>query len=418
MWCLYLQKFGANAIMATDLKDPDLYLDAVPYKLFARLRADNPVCWNPESDGPGFWSILKYDDITRVSKDPRTFSSAHENGGHRIFNENEVAVGNTGSSAIGVPFISTDAPLHRLYRAAVLPGLKLARVRDMNERLRQRIDKLLDAVAQESGEFDFVRAIAAPFPLMTLAELFGVPEEDIDKLYIWSNALVGEDDPSIRVSPDQAANSIGEMIEYASYIFADRRKEPKDDILSMLAHADFDGTSISRADFLGTFILLLVGGNETTRNSISHGMIAFTQAREQWHKLRRQSNLMSSAVREIVRFASPILHMRRTATCDTRIGDQAIKHGDKVVMWYVSGNRDESVFENAQRFDIEQPRPLHLGFGTGEHTCIGNRLAEVQISLMFAALGERFPDLHITGPGRRMRSNFINGFLSLPARLA
>ena len=400
---------------AIDLKDPDLYIDGVPYALLADLRREAAVHWNPESDGAGFWSVLCYDDIVAISKDPETFSSAYEHGGHRIFNENERGVAELGAGTVGVPFISTDPPLHRWYRNAVLPGLKLARVREMGPRLKARIASLLDRVETLDGEFDFVRHIAAPFPLLTLAELFGVPAEDIDRLYDWSNALVGEDDPSLRVSPEQTVALLGEMLDYASFIFDARRREPQDDILSMLAHGQLNGEPISRADFLGTFILLLVGGNETTRNSIAHGMVAFTANPAQWELLAARRELMSSAVREIVRYASPVFHMRRTATRDTAIAGQAVRAGDKVVLWYMSGNRDERTFDDPERFDIERPGPLHVGFGTGEHTCLGNRLAEVQIALMFEALLERMPTLRITGPGRRMRSNFINGYLELPA---
>lgn len=400
-----------------DLKDPDLYLHGVPYALIADMRRAAPLHWNPESDGAGFWSVLRYDDIVAISKDPETFSSAYANGGHRIFNENERGVAELGDAGIGIPFISTDPPLHRWYRAAVLPGLKLGRVREMGDRLRARITHLIDGLQGHTGEFDFVERIAAPFPLMTLAELFGVPVDDIDKLYNWSNAMVGEDDPSLRVSPAQMADTLGEMLDYANFIFDARRKEPQDDILSMLAHGRLNGEPISRADFLGTFILLLVGGNETTRNSIAHGMVAFTENREQWRRLRDNRALMQGAVREIVRYASPVFHMRRTATRDTVVNGQALARGDKVVLWYMAGNRDELAFDEPERFDIERAGPLHVGFGTGEHTCLGNRLAEVQIGLMFDALLERMPGLRICGPGRRMRSNFINGYLHLPATL-
>ena len=401
-----------------DLKDPELYLHEVPYARFAALRQRAPLIWNPESDGAGFWSVLGYEDISAISKDPKTFSSAYANGGHRIFNENERGVGDLGSSAIGIPFISTDPPLHRAYRAAVLPGLKLTRVREMEDRLKARIDDLLNKVAGFSDEFDFVQHIAAPFPLMTLAELFGVPVSDIDKLYEWSNAMVGEDDPTLRISPEQAAATMGEMLAYASYLFDARRAAPQDDIISMLAHGKLDGDPISKADFLGTFILLLVGGNETTRNSIAHGMVAFTENPGQWDLLRSRPELMPLAVREILRYASPVLHMRRTATRDVTVNGQAVRKGDKLVLWYASGNRDERVFAAPDTFDITRDGRLHLSFGTGEHTCVGNRLAEVQIALMFEALLKRFPTLRVTGKGRRLRSNFINGYLALPARWA
>lgn len=401
--------------MALDLKDPDLYADGVPYARLAELRAAGDVHWNPEADGPGFWSVLRHADITAVSKDPQTFSSAFANGGHRIFNEHERGTAALGANAVGIPFISTDPPEHRWYRSAVLPGLKLGRVREMVPRLEARIASLLDRVQERGDSFDFVEHIAAPYPLLTLAELIGVPDADIDRLYDWSNALVGEDDPTLRISPEQMLATMGAMLDYANHLYDARHREPGDDILSMLVHTQINGQPLARADFIATFILLLVGGNETTRNSIAHGMVAFTEHRDQWEKLRSDRSLMPAAVREIVRYASPVLHMRRTATCDTQIAGVPVARGDKVVMWYMSGNRDERAFDAPERFDIERPGPLHVGFGTGEHTCVGNRLAEVQIALMFTALLDRLPGLHITGRGRRLRSNFINGFLELPA---
>jgi len=404
------------SVPAIDLKDPDLYIDGVPYALLADLRREAAVHWNPESDGAGFWSVLCYDDIVAISKDPETFSSAYEHGGHRIFNENERGVAELGAGTVGVPFISTDPPLHRWYRNAVLPGLKLARVREMGPRLKARIASLLDRVETLDGEFDFVRHIAAPFPLLTLAELFGVPADDIDRLYDWSNALVGEDDPSLRVSPEQTVALLGEMLDYASFIFDARRREPQDDILSMLAHGQLNGEPISRADFLGTFILLLVGGNETTRNSIAHGMVAFTANPAQWELLAARRELMSSAVREIVRYASPVFHMRRTATRDAVLGGQAIKAGQKVVMFYGAANRDASHFADPHALMLGRTPNEHMAFGNGPHVCLGQHLARLEMRLLWEELFSRLESFELDGEPKSMVANFVCGPKAVPVR--
>ena len=228
--------------------------------------------------------------------------------------------------------------------------------------------------------------------------------------------MVGEDDSSIRTNPEESARILGEMIEYASWIFEDRKKKPTNDILSMLANGTINKKSLTKSDFLASFILLLVGGNETTRNSISHGIVAFTRYPEQWEKLKRNPNLIVNTVKEIIRWSSPVMHMRRTAISDVVVNNQKIRAGDKVVLWYVSGNRDEAIYENPHKFDIERDASRHLGFGAGNHICIGNRLAETQLEIIFEEIVNLLPNLRVVGEGRRLRSNFINGLLTLPVR--
>ena len=402
---------------SVDLKDPDLYTSGTPHEVFARLRRECPVYWNPEADGTGFWALTKYADIATVSKDPALFSSARERGGHRLFNEHEQAIGASGDpSLFQASMISLDPPEQVRYRRMVTPGFGPKRLRNMEGGIRQRVTDLLDRVA-DKGECDFVSSVAAELPIQTLAELFDVPQADRLKLFEWSNAAIGEDDPELRSSPEHMMACLQEMQEYSARLWQDRLEHPGDDLISMLAHSRIDGEPMSKQSYLTTFVLLVVAGNETTRNSISGGLVALTEFPEQRRWLIENPALIENAVSEIVRWVSPVLHMRRTATRDTEIRGQQIRAGDKVVMWYCSANRDEDVFTDPFRFDVSrQKEPTHLGFGTGQHYCLGARLAEVQLRILFEELLRRFPDIKPIGPVKRLRSNFLSGIKSMPVR--
>jgi linalool 8-monooxygenase len=398
--------------MATDLKDPGLYAAGVPWEVFADLRRDDPVHWNPETGGAGFWSVTRHADIVEVSRQPMLFSSAHENGGHRIFNENEVGLTGAGESAIGIPFISRDPPVHTRYRKFVMPALSPGRLGDIESRIRTRGAELIAAIPL--GErVDLVPLLSAPLPLMTLAELLGVSIDLWPRLYDWTNAFVGEDDPEFRRSPEAMAATLGEFFAFAQELFQARRQEPTTDIASLLANAEIDGEPVPFGDFVGNLILVLVGGNETTRNSLSHSVAAFAASPDQWTAIRQDRDLLKSAAAEMVRHASPVMHMRRTAMRDTTIGGRPVRQGDKVVLWYIAGNRDEAVFPDADRFDVGRKGPLHVGFGAGQHVCVGSRLAEMQLRIAFDMLADRVTSFEVQAPPRRFRSNFINGLKNL-----
>jgi linalool 8-monooxygenase len=399
-----------------DLADPDLYLDHMPHELFARLRREDPVYWNAQADGPGFWAVTRHGDIVDISRQPELFSSAHENGGHRIFNENEVGLTGAGDSAIGVPFISRDPPSHGEYRKFVLPALTPNRLEGIEARVSARCARLLDETPLDET-IDIVPHLSAPLPLLTLADLLGLSFDLWPKLYEWTNAFVGEDDPDFRRSPEAMAATLAEFFAFARELFDLRRAEPGGDLASLLANARIDGEPIPFGEFVGNLILVLVGGNETTRNSLSHTLAALAAHPEQWAWLREDPDRLKIAVREMVRHASPVLHMRRTATADTRIGGRRIARGDKVVLWYVSGNRDEAVFAEPDRFDLSRPSVPHVGFGTGQHVCVGWRLAELQLRVAFHQLSRRVRRIEQVGQPRRIRSNFINGLKNLDLRL-
>ena len=404
------------AAPSPDLKNPDLYVQRVPHELFAQLRKEDPVYWNPEVDGRGFWALTRHADIVEVSRRPDLFSSAYENGGHRIFNENEVGLTGAGESSIGIPFISRDPPLHMQYRKVVMPALAPSRLAGIEERVSARCTELIARIPLGRA-VDIVPLLSAPLPLLTLAELLDVPGELWLKLYDWTNAFVGEDDPDFRRSPEAMAQTLGEFFAFAQDLFSRRRANPGADLASVLANAHINGAPASFNEFVANLILALVGGNETTRNSLSHSIVAFAQNPAQWDRVRQDPDILRSGVRELVRFSSPVMHMRRTATADTEIGGKKIAKGDKVVMWYVSGNRDERVFEQADSFDITRGNIPQIGFGTGQHACVGFRLAEMQLRIAFGQLAARVRGFEVTAPLRRFRSNFINGLKNLDVKL-
>jgi linalool 8-monooxygenase len=403
-------------VRGIDLKDPDTYRDGVPYQALTQLRRDDPVYWNPESDGAGFWAVLRYDDIVTVSRQPDLFSSAYENGGHRVFNENEAGLAGTGESAIGIPFISRDPPSHTRYRKFVMPALSPVRLDGIEERITARIDKLLGAVPLDQA-VDILQHLTVPLPLLTLAELLGVPPETWRDLHRWTDAFIGEDDPELRKSPEAMMAILGDFTAFAAELYEARRAAPGSDLASLLANAEIDGQSIPFGEFVGNLILALVGGNETTRNSLNHTMIAFAQYPDQWEAVCSDPGLLHGAVKEMVRHATPVIHMRRTAMRDTELGGKTIRTGDKVVMFYPSGNRDEAMFADPDKFDVTRNIKQHLAFGSGTHVCVGSRLAEMQLRLAFGALARQVRGFEIVGVPSRVRSNFINGFKRLDVKL-
>jgi linalool 8-monooxygenase len=399
-----------------DLKDPDLYVDQVPFEIFTQLRREHPVYWNAESGGPGFWALTRQAEINLVSRQPALFSSAFEHGGHRIFNENEVGLTGAGESAIGIPFISIDPPVHAQYRKIVMPALTPGRLAGIEERISARCAELIAKLPMNEA-IDVVPLLSAPLPLLTLAELLDVPSNLWPKLYDWTNAFVGEDDPDFRNSPAAMAQTLSEFFAFAQDLFERRRAQPGMDLATVLANATIEGQPVPFKEFVANLILALVGGNETTRNSLSHSVVAFANHPRQWDLIREQPQILTAAVKEMVRYASPVMHMRRTATADTSLAHQRIAKGDKVVMWYISANRDEQVYEQPDAFDITRRNVQHVAFGTGQHVCVGFRLAEMQLKVAFSQLAQRVRGFEIVAQPRRFRSNFINGLKNLDVRL-
>jgi linalool 8-monooxygenase len=399
-----------------DLKNPDLYVLGVPHEIFTRLRHEDPVHWNPEPDGGGFWCITKYDDIVAISKNPAVFSSARAHGGHRMFDEQVVGVAGVGAAATDAPMISMDPPEHNRFRRMLAPTFSPSRLKPLEERIEASVTAILDRLGNRT-ECEFVTEVAAELPVQMLAELLGVPQEDRLKLFDWSNSLIAEDDPELRKSPAETARDVGQMAAYAEALWEERLAHPGNDLISMLVHSRIDGEAMSKEQYLGTFILLVAAGNETTRNSLSGGVLVLAQFPGERRRLVENPAMLGSGAAEIVRYISPIMHMRRTALVATVLRGKRIRAGDKVILWYLSANRDEEIFSDPFRFDVARAELPQLGFGTGQHYCLGARLAEMQLRIFFREFLRRYPDAAPSGPIRRMRSNFVAGIKELPVRL-
>jgi cholest-4-en-3-one 26-monooxygenase len=396
----------ANAI---DLFDPGIYAKGMPHEDFTRLRREAPIFFHPEPDGPGFWALTRYDDIVTVSQNNTLFSSW--TGGTNIPDMPE-----DGLAVVRTIMLNMDPPQHTKYRRLVSTGFTPRMISALEPHVREITRKIVDRVAKR-GECDFVTEVAAELPLAVIAEMIGVPPEDEKKVFDWSNRLIGFDDPEYMTSAEDGQVAAMEMFFYANQMAADRKANPRDDLVSVLMAAEVDGEKLSEADFDGFFILLTVAGNETTRNLISGAMLALIEHPEQRQRLIDDPGLMPLAVEEFLRWVSPLIYFRRTATADTEIRGQQIKSGQKVVMYYPSGNRDEDVFEDGGAFDVGRSVNPHIAFGgTGPHFCLGASLARLEIRCMFEEILTRLPDMELAAPPQRLRSNFINGTKHMPVR--
>jgi cholest-4-en-3-one 26-monooxygenase len=396
-----------------NLLDRDVFTKGVPHEWFTFLRREAPVYKHEEPGGPGFWVVTKYDDVVAVGRDGATFSSDQRRGG---------VVGLEGGPEDynfqeGANLMLTmDAPEHTRYRKLVNRGFTPRQMRKLEPHLREMTNKIIDEVI-EKGECDFVVEVAAELPLQVIAELIGVPQEDRHKLFEWSNRMIGSEDPEYIVAESEVQMAQVEMFMYANQLAQERRANPRDDIVSSLLEAEVDGDRLSEMDFNMFFLLLAVAGNETTRNSISHGIRAFCDHPEQYQRLVADPSLAVPATEEIVRWASPVMYFRRNVTRDTELRGQKFKEGDKVSIWYISANRDEDVFDDPFTFDIGRDPNEHVGFGGGgPHHCLGANLARMEIRLLLEEMARRMPEIEATGPAEPLRSNFIAGIKHMPVR--
>lgn len=394
-----------------DLSDPDTFVSGIPYAAFQRLRTEAPLYWQPEQNGGrGFWCVTRYDDLMAVSKDPLTFSSAK--GGTNIFEVPEEDL-----SMLRLLMLNMDPPKHNKFRRLVSTGFTNRMVTQLEPHVREICADLIDKVAKKDS-FDFVTEIAAELPLLVIAELLGVPMEDRHKVFDWSNSLVGFDDPEYKTSMETGKIASAQMWAYANDLANKRKEHPLDDLVSVLMQAEVDGDRLSEQEFDSFFLLLAVAGNETTRNLISGGMLALIQHPEERARVLADPSLLPTCIEELLRWVSPLIHFRRTATRDVHMHGQTIREGDKVVIFYPSANRDERRFVNPETFDVSRTPNDHLAFGIGEHFCLGANLARLEIKLIFEEMLRRLPDLELAGPVRRLRSNFLNGIKGMPVRRA
>jgi cytochrome P450 len=387
--------------------------------IFAKLRAEAPISFHEEPvpppevpfpQGPGFWALTRYADVMQVSRDPDTFHSAPTSTVGDIPAEIAEWLGS---------MINMDAPKHTKLRLIVNRGFTPRQIARVEESVRVQAVEIVDRIA-DMHECDFVTEIAAALPLQIICDMMGIPRSDLQQIFSWTNVILGVGDPEYAESFEELMAAGMGLFQYGLALAEDRLQNPQDDITTALMQAeieDEDGRHKLTPGELGSFFLLLVAaGNETTRNAISHGMLALTEHPDQRKLWVDDFEAVSpTAVEEIVRWATPVINFRRTASHDTVVGGQAIAEGQKVVMFYNSANRDERTFEDPYRFDVLRAPNEHLGFGGGgPHFCLGANLARREIKLMFEELLRRLPDIEITGEPAYLHSNFIHGIKRMP----
>jgi cytochrome P450 len=401
-----------------DLTDHARFAERVPHEMFALLRREDPVHWQDEREGRGFWAITRHDDITAVAKDWRTFSS--ERGGSSLQDLTPEQLEARKS------MLDMDPPPHNKLRAIVNRDFTPRAVRVFEERIRGLFSIILDQ-ALEKRDIDFVADIAAALPMRVFAEMLGAPQSDHRYLVDLGDRLLGQDDPEYALDPDvMEANrhlpfsnpTAQEMFDYGRKLAEKRRKRPRDDIVTKLIEAEVDGCPLSPREYDLYFLLLAVAGNETTRHSISHGLLALIEHPDQLARLRAEPELKSTAAQEILRWATPVHHFRRTATCDTELRGVQIRENDKLATWYISGNFDELVFDDPYSFDLARSPNPQMTFGPGgPHYCTGAHLATLEVEVVFEELVRRVSEFELTGPVERLQSNAFNGIKRMPVRL-
>ncbi|MDR3655171.1 MAG: cytochrome P450 [Mycobacterium sp.] len=391
-----------------DFTDPDIYAERLPVEEFAELRASEPIWWNAQAPGTGggfndggYWAITKHKDVKEVSLRNDVFSS-YENCVIPRFN-NDIAREDIDLQR--VVMLNMDPPQHTRLRRIIARGFTPRAIGRIRDELSERAQNIAKAAAT-AGSGDFVEQVACELPLQAIAGLLGVPQEDRDKLFRWSNEMTGNDDPEY-ADVDPKVSSV-EVLTYAMQMAALKAENPGNDIVTTLINADIDGEKLSDDEF-GFFVMMLaVAGNETTRNSITQGMMAFADFPDQWELYKKERP--ESAADEIVRWATPVTAFQRTALEDYELSGVTIKKGQRVLMFYRSANFDEDVFDDPFSFDIMRNPNPHVGFGgTGEHYCIGANLARMTISIMFNAIADHMPDLSSVSTPERLRSGWLNG---------
>ncbi len=400
----------STPLEAINVADPQLFQDNAFWPYFARLRRDAPVHWCRDSEFGPYWSVTRYKDIMAVDTNHKVFSSLSTLGGISIRDQR---------ADFPLPmFIAMDPPTHDAQRKVVSPIVAPGNLAVLEHTIRERAQAILDGLPR--GErFDWVDRVSIELTTQMLATLFDFPFEDRRKLTRWSDVATATPVPGGIVETDeQRQDELRECAAYFMTLWNERvNAPPRNDLVSMLAHGE-STRNMTPQEFLGNLILLIVGGNDTTRNSLTGGVYAFSKFPEEYRKLRANPALVESAVPEIIRWQTPLAHMRRTAVADAELGGQRIRAGDKVIMWYVSGNRDEEAIENPDALVIDRPRPRqHLSFGFGIHRCVGNRLAEMQLRIVWEEILKRDLDIEVLEEPKRVYSTFIKGYSAMPVRI-
>jgi cytochrome P450 len=403
----------ATALDQIDVSNPHLYQDDTWRPYFERLRREDPVHWCENGIYGSFWSVTRYRDIMAVDTNHQAFSSDALMGG--------IVLRDLPMDFRRPSFISMDPPKHDEQRRTVSPIVAPGNLAKLSDTIRERTGRILDSLPR--GEtFDWVDRVSVELTTQMLATLFDFPFEERRKLTYWSNIATANTRAGTEVDSEAKRNEIlDKALEYFTVLWHERAKRPPGpDLISMLAHGEATRDLPSRPhEFMGNIMLLVVGGNDTTRNSMSGSLLALNQYPDEYRKLRDDPALVTSMVPEVIRWQTPVIHMRRTALQDADVAGKTIRKGDKVAMWYISGNRDEEAIERADDFIIDRARPRqHLSFGFGIHRCVGNRLAEMQLTILWEEILRRdWPMIEVMGPPTRVYSNILRSISTLPVRI-
>jgi cytochrome P450 len=398
------------ALDRIDVSQPELFRTNSFWPYFERLRREDPVHYCADSAYGPYWSVTKYADIMHVDTHHQIYSSEAHLGGITIRDQQPDFM---------LPmFIAMDPPKHDRQRKAVSPIVAPENLEKLEGTIRSRAAKILDDLPRNET-FNWVDLVSIELTTQMLATLFDFPFEERRRLTRWSDVATAIPGAGVVNSEEQRRTELRECGEVFTRLWNERvNAEPRNDLISMMAHSEAT-RDMGPMEYLGNLILLIVGGNDTTRNSITGGVLALNENPDQYEKLRANPALIESMVPEIIRWQTPLAHMRRTALCDAELGGKTIRKGDKVVMWYVSGNRDEEAIENPNAFIIDRARPRqHLSFGFGIHRCVGNRLAEMQLRIVWEEILKRFRFIEVVGKPERIYSNFVKGYATLPVRIA
>jgi cytochrome P450 len=409
-----IQRAARAQAYSMPLKDfhpgaPKLFATDTLWPYFERLRAEEPVHYCTNAPIEPYWSVTKYNDIMHVDTNHSTFSSDTRNGGIMI---RDVPVGYDWPS-----FISMDEPQHTPQRKTVVPMFTPGHLDELAVLIRGRVCKVLDALPRNET-FDFVDRVSIELTTQMLATLFDFPWEERRKLTRWSDVSTALPKSGVVSSPEERRHEMDECASTFQKLWNERvNSEPRNDLISMMAHSDAT-RFMDRDNLMGNIILLIVGGNDTTRNTMTGSVLALNENPDQYRKLRDNPSLIETMVPEVIRWQTPLAHMRRTALADTELGGKTIRKGDRVVMWYVSGNRDGEVIANPDDFIIDRARPkIHLSFGFGIHRCVGMRLAELQLKIVWEEMLKRFDNIEVVGEPKRVYSSFVRGYETLPVRI-
>jgi cytochrome P450 len=395
-----------------DLTDLDFFLHSDPHEMWTVLRREAPVYWHERRPGRGFWAITRYDDALTVYHDPRTYSS--ERGIALQFND--AAAGD--NAGFGMMMITTDPPRHQKIRKLISDRFTPRAVTAFAPHTSRIVGDIIDSVV-ERGECDFVVDVAAKLPTAVICEMLGIPREHWDMMFQLGNMSIGTEDPEYqqsRTAQETGSYAQAQFFSYFSKLIDERRKRPGNDLISALAAGVIDGNNFTDLEVLFNAFLLIIGGQETTRNAMSGGTLALIQFPAERERLKANPALMPTAIEEFLRWTSPVTHILRTARTDAELRGQKIRAGQKVVIWNASANRDEDVFAEPFKFDVARTPNDHLAFGHGEHFCIGAHLARLELRVMLEEVMRRMGDLELAGPVEKLRSNFVAGIKHMPVR--